>query len=589
MKKRFAAGILILLLSVPLSVSASADSWPSFGSAPAGVSYSQPVTGADGALALTLYDENGDGMPETALPAGLQIEAEAEPSTGLSRYYLRGLPTVAGDYSFVLLAQFPDGSSDLLHCSLRIDPAIPAVSSSPDVVCGTEDAATVSVAASVPDGGTLSYQWYVNTIPSVDGGMAVIGAVTPIYTVPVNEAGDYYYYCTVANNNNGAVAAASSPVIHVLVRGVTAIDVLSMPVVTQYHEGDALNILGLQIQATYSDGTTAIVSDPSALGIFPLMLNTAGEQDITVSYHGKICRFRVLVEASKDLVEVVHLPTRTTYEVGDTVDMTGLILKLTHRGIETLITEGFTWSPRIVTAEGTRPITVILSDGNSTTFNVSVSSAKKDQSIRIDTLPAKLVYKVGESLDTSGMVLSVVTNKDSRTVDSGYTCTPSRFTEATESQTVTVRYGSFTAVFTVRVEAEETVQPSPVPTPKVTVSPVSPSQTAVPARVTPSSAENTADRAPFLIVFIAVTIALAALAGAIIYLYMLRLRKKEKGSAEPGESETAYNADTPPAEPAEKDPEVSAKGKDPGAAHHDSVEPEKKDYFEGLFDDKEPK
>ena len=586
MKKRFAAGVLIFLIAVLFTVSASADSWPSFGSAPAGVSFSQPVTGADGALTLTLYDENGDGIPETALPAGLQIEAEADPGTGLNRYYLRGLPTTAGDYSFTLFAQFPDGSSDLLHCSLRIDPAIPAVSSSPDVICGTTDTATVSVAATAADGGTLSYQWYVNSVPSVEGGMAVIGAITPVYTVPVNEPGDYYYYCTVANTNNGAVASASSPVIHVLVRGVTAIDVLSMPVVTQYHEGDALNILGLQIQATYSDGTTAVLADPSVLGIFPLTLNNAGEQDITVSYQGKVCKFRVLVEASKDLVEVVHLPNRTTYEVGDTVDVTGLILKLTHKGVETLITDGFTWSPRIVTAEGSRPITVILSDGNSTTFNVTVSAAKKDQRIQIDTLPSTLVYKVGESLDTSGMVLTVVTNKDSRTVDSGYTCTPSRFTEATESQTVTVRYGSLTAVFTVRVEAEEQVQPAPAPTPKVTAAP---SQTAAPVRVTPAPTEPAQERTPFLIVFIAVTIALAALAGAIVYLNMLRLRKKAAAEAEPEEPAAAAEPEPAPPEKTEEVPESSEEKADPPQPHHSSVEPEKKDYFEGLFDDKDQK
>ena len=585
MKKSFAAVFLTVLLSVLFTVSASADSWPSFGSAPAGVSFNQPITGADGALSLTLQDENGDGIPETALPAGLRIESENEPSTGLSRYHLRGLPTTAGDYTFNLIAQFPDGSSDVLHCTLRIDPAIPAVSSSPDVICGTQDAVTVSVAATVADGGALSYQWYVNTVPSGEGGMAVIGAVSPVYAVPVNEAGDYYYYCVVANTNNGAVAAASSPVIHVLVRGVTSIEVVSMPVVIQYHEGDALNILGLQIQATYSDGTTAVIADPTALGIFPLTLNNAGDQDITVSYQGKTCKFRVLVEASKDLVEVVHLPNRTTYEVGDTVDVAGLILKLTHKGVETLITEGFTWSPRIVTAEGSRPITVILSDGNSTTFNVTVAAAKKDQSIRIDTPPSKLVYKVGDALDTSGMVLSVVTNKDSRTVDSGYTCTPSRFTEATESQTVTVRYGSFTATFTVRVEEE---QQTPVLTPTVTAvpSPSDPAQTAAPVRVTPSPAEQSGlSSTPFLIVFLAVVIALAALAGAVVYLNMLRLRKK--AAAEEAE-EASAEEEAPAEENLDEEPETPEEAAPP-QPHHSSVEPEKKDYFEGLFDDKDPK
>lgn len=588
MKKSIATAVLILLFSLLLTISAWADTWPSFGSAPAGVSYSQPITDADGALTLTLHDENADGQPETVLPAGLHIESEEDPGTGLNRYYLRGLPTSAGDYAFILNAQFPDGTSQLLHCSLRIDPSIPLVSSSPDIVCGAEDTATVSVAATVADGGTLSYQWYVNSLPSAEGGLAVVGAVTPYYTVPASEPGDYYYTCSVTNTNNGAVASAFSPVIHVLVRGVTAIDVVSMPLVTQYKEGDALNILGLQIQATYSDGSSSIITDTSSLGIFPLTLNTAGEQDVTVSYKGKICRFRVLVEASKDLVEVVHMPNRTTYEVGDEVDLTGLILKLTHRGTETLVTEGFTWSPRIVTAEGSRPITVILQDGNSVVFNVSVSSVKKDQSIRLDSLPSKLVYKVGESLDTTGMTVTVVTNKDTRTVDSGYTCTPSRFSEATDSQTVTVRYGSFTASFTVKVEAEAPVTTPPVQTPAVTAAPSPVVPSASPAHVTPAPAEESDSSTPFLIVFIAVIIALAALAGAVVYLSMLKQRRKEQAS--PAEEPAAEDQEPCPEDVSgESGPalqETAASEKEQAEENHKNVEPEKKDYFEGLFDDK---
>ena len=119
MKKRSTAVILAVIIALTtLCISASADTWPNFGAAVAGSSYNQPITDADGAAALVLYDENADGIPETALPAGLNLEVEIDPSTGLFRYYLRGVPLYAGDYSFVLAALFADNSFQLLWSNL---------------------------------------------------------------------------------------------------------------------------------------------------------------------------------------------------------------------------------------------------------------------------------------------------------------------------------------------------------------------------------------------------------------------------------------------------------------------------------------
>ena len=585
MKTRFTAVLLAVFIAFSLTIYASADTWPNFGTVIAGTACNQAISDADGAIAIALHDADGDGVPETALPAGLSLAAELDPATGLSHYFLRGTPLYAGEYSFVLATLFADESSQLLHCSLHVDPALPAVLTSADVVCGIGEAASVSVDASAIDGGSIGYQWYVNTIPSTEGGLAVPGAVSSSCAVPTEEAGEHYYCCYVTNTNNGVTAGVWSSPIRVLVNGVSSISVATMPVMTKYVEGDALSTLGLQIEAVYSDGTVETISDSSVLGIFPLVFEEAGEQTVTISYRGKTCTFQVEVEKSKDLVEIVSMPSRMNYEVGDSIDITGLVLKVTKRGQETIVNSGFNWSPKIVTAEGSRPITVILEDGNSTTFNVTVAAGKKDQSIRIETLPDKLVYKVGDRLDVRGLTITVLTNKDSRVVSSGYTYSPATFTEANENQQVTVTYGNFSATFTVRVEADETAQPSPAPTAMP-----APEQSAAPLiRVTPPPAEtHTESGPPMIIILLAAVIALAAVAGAVIYIVMAR-RAKQAAAEEEAEEEAAPEEEAEPAEAgAEAPPAEEEAPPAPEAAHH-GVEPDKTDYFEGLFDDEEKK
>ncbi len=63
-------------------------------------------------------------------------------------------------------------------------------------------ATPLSVTANVSDDGTLSYQWYENTINSNTGGTAV-GTDSSTYTPGTATAGTLYYYCEVTNTNPG--------------------------------------------------------------------------------------------------------------------------------------------------------------------------------------------------------------------------------------------------------------------------------------------------------------------------------------------------------------------------------------------------
>jgi uncharacterized repeat protein (TIGR02543 family) len=58
---------------------------------------------------------------------------------------------------------------------------------------------TLSVTASAPDGGTLSYQWFSNDANSNEGGIEISGATEPTYQVPTETEGTFYYYVVVTN------------------------------------------------------------------------------------------------------------------------------------------------------------------------------------------------------------------------------------------------------------------------------------------------------------------------------------------------------------------------------------------------------
>jgi hypothetical protein len=89
------------------------------------------------------------------------------------------------------------------------DAQTPVINSQPSGATISAGArASLSVSASVSDGGTLSYQWYNNTVASNAGGASIGGASSASYTTPaLSAAGTYYYYCVIKNTNNAATGA----------------------------------------------------------------------------------------------------------------------------------------------------------------------------------------------------------------------------------------------------------------------------------------------------------------------------------------------------------------------------------------------
>ncbi|NLO46565.1 MAG: hypothetical protein GX107_08790 [Clostridiales bacterium] len=141
----------------------------------------------------------------------------------------------------------------------------------------------------------------------------------------------------------------------------TEIEVETQPEKTTYYADETLDTTGLTIKATFSNGSEQIIT--SGFDCSPMLLNTAGTQEITVTYNSMICTFDVEVTAIElTSLAVETLPDKTIYDIGDTLDTTGLSLKATYNNGDTqIITSGFTCSPMELNTAGTRTISVSYS------------------------------------------------------------------------------------------------------------------------------------------------------------------------------------------------------------------------------------
>ncbi len=253
---------------------------------------------------------------------------------------------------------------------------------------------------------------------------------------------------TVSYKYNG-VTVSTTLSVTVVNPTISSIAVATKPTKTSYYVGDTLNTSGLTLTASYNDGSTETVS--SGFTCSPTTLSTAGTQTITVSYGGKTTTFTVTVTAvTLSSISVATKPTKTSYYVGDTLNTSGLTLKATYNnGTSKTISSGFTCSPTSLSTAGTQTITVSYG-GKSTTFTVTVNTVTLS-SISIASNPTKTSYAVGDTLDTTGLILTATYNNGTtETVSSGFTCTPTSLDTA-GTQKITVSYGGMTTSFNVEV------------------------------------------------------------------------------------------------------------------------------------------
>lgn len=126
---------------------------------------------------------------------------------------------------------------------------------------------------------------------------------------------------TIQSNQNDDVTSEFE--IEVKDEDVTALNVVQPPSKTQYFIGEVLDLDGLSVEATYTDGETVRVMKEH-MEVSDLDTSEAGDKKVELSYKGSETSFPVNVKEKKlQGVEVTEYP-KTTYETGQSFDASGL-------------------------------------------------------------------------------------------------------------------------------------------------------------------------------------------------------------------------------------------------------------------------
>ena len=127
--------------------------------------------------------------------------------------------------------------------------------------------------------------------------------------------------------------------------------------------------------ANFSDGSNKDVTSSCS---FSGYTSTPGMKTVTVSYSGKTTAFTVTVNCkSPTSISVTTKPTKTTYVVGEAIDLSGMVVKATYdNGTTSVITDYDVFTDGLTASSGSKNVSVIYvynDVAKSTSFPITVS------------------------------------------------------------------------------------------------------------------------------------------------------------------------------------------------------------------------
>ncbi|GEM_PF-6495233 len=199
----------------------------------------------------------------------------------------------------------------------------------------------------------------------------------------------------------------------------TKIEVTKQPSKTTYWKDETFDASGMEVEATYSDGSTRVLSASEYSTSPPVMGKDT--KKVTVSYGGKTCDVLVTVKYVKDL-EIERTDGRTWYKLGETVTSAVLKVTATISDKTTETATDYTISPSDSLKENDK--LSITYHGYTKDFDIEI--------YKLDGITAttdKTTYLIGENFD-----------KDSITVKAIYKKGTSEKTETVEEFTISPSY-----------------------------------------------------------------------------------------------------------------------------------------------------
>ena len=196
------------------------------------------------------------------------------------------------------------------------------------------------------------------------------------------------------------------------------------------------------ITAAYDDGSTSIVTNYK---ISPLVLSK-DITEVTITYRelgvGASTTQAVTVKNILKQIVIVTPPDETAYEIGDTIDLTGMEVAAYYSDGSSVIVSDYTYSPTTVTSADENEITVSYTEDGitkTTIQEITVGNTPNLTSIEIITQPTKTVYRAGEYFSTEGMEVQANFDDGTSKIINGYTYSPTG-TLGKDDTTITVSY-----------------------------------------------------------------------------------------------------------------------------------------------------
>ena len=230
-----------------------------------------------------------------------------------------------------------------------------------------------------------------------------------------------------------------------------SISVTKNPTKVEYNVGDAFSLAGLEVTASYSDESKEVVTEyvtsSIADGYVFVATDISKNKTVTVTYarnenEVKSTTFSIKVnrvyEKVLSKIEITTLPTKLEYEVGDTLDLTGLVVTASFEngaqeilGKDDVRVTGFD-SSRAVEAQVLTVHYTYQEVEKTTEFTISIKEKATPPEpvvtltrITVQQLPNKVEYKVGEKFSSEGLVIRAhYSNDTTKDLTEGFTLSP---------------------------------------------------------------------------------------------------------------------------------------------------------------------
>lgn len=197
-----------------------------------------------------------------------------------------------------------------------------------------------------------------------------------------------------------------------------SIAVTTPPDKTIYKTGDALDISGIIVKGTYSDGSQqSIIIEPKNITGFDSS-KPVDNQMLTVTYQGKTTTFNVSIKDASQFVlqsiEITTQPIKKVYNIGDTIDISGMVVTGTFgNNIKQVVP---VTASDITGFDSTTPSAVqvltVTYEGKTANFNVTIKDPVP-VSIAITKQPTKTIYLIGDGIDITGLEVTGTYNDGS--------------------------------------------------------------------------------------------------------------------------------------------------------------------------------